>query len=231
MHVDFTGWDASRPGLVWGEYRFSKMGNARDTKLEVHFDIQEGLLAHVFVSFLFDNLDFPREMPVRVSLRPMDGNGPNVVLRMMGRPDDGGAVFGLANEEDTQHCLKVLLTGKHMHFAVDAVDGEVLVRLPLPNDKVFETIFRAKHAAVQTGGGQTMATGADPRTLALVILPKDSEDPTIKIVLMGLDAKGEIDWDKPNFVLARSTDLSGATNYAKGVADILRIKVLQLVNT
>jgi hypothetical protein len=184
----------------------------------------------VSVSFLINNLDFPREMPVRVSLRPMDGNGPDAVLRMMGRPDDGGAVFGLANDEDTQQCLTVFFTGKHMHFAVDAVNGEMLVRLPLPNDKVFETFFRAKHAEVQAGGGQTMTTGADPRTLALVISPKDSEDPTIKIVLMGLDQKGEIDWDKPNFVLARSTDLSGATDYAKGVADILRVRVLQLVN-
>ncbi len=76
-----------------------------------------------------------------------------------------------------------------------------------------------------------MTIGADPRTLALVILPKDEDDPTIKICLMGLDSAGGIDWDKPHFILARSTGLEGAKSYSKNVADILRIKVLQLVST
>ncbi|WP_315767115.1 hypothetical protein [Bradyrhizobium sp. SZCCHNR2009] len=57
MHVEFSGWDTSRPGLVWGRYVYSKMGNARDFALEVHFDIQKGpLLTHTFVSFLVSDL-------------------------------------------------------------------------------------------------------------------------------------------------------------------------------
>jgi hypothetical protein len=75
-----------------------------------------------------------------------------------------------------------------------------------------------------------MTIGADPRTLALVILPKDDDDPTIKVCLMGIDSKGEIDWDKPHFILARSTGVEGAKSYSKAVADILRIKVLQFVS-
>jgi hypothetical protein len=76
-----------------------------------------------------------------------------------------------------------------------------------------------------------MTIGADPRTLAIVILPKTDDDPTIKICLMGIDGRGEIDWDRPDFILARSTGVEGAKDYAKGLAGILRIKVLQLVST
>jgi hypothetical protein len=49
--------------------------------------------------------------------------------------------------------------------------------------------------------------------------------------MIDLASGGEIDWDKFNFILARSTGLDGAKDYAKGLADILRIKVLQLVST
>lgn len=149
MHVDFSGWDTSRPGLVWGRYFYSKMGDARDFELEVHFDIQAGLLSTgTFVSFLVSDLDFPREIPVRVSLRPMDGNGPDVLMKMMGRPDNGGAAFGVASPDDVKRCLLVFFEGKPMHFGVDTDSGERLIRLPLPNSKVFETVFRTSYAQV-----------------------------------------------------------------------------------
>jgi hypothetical protein len=128
------------------------MSNARDTELEVHFDIQAGVGIFTFVHFLISNLDFPREMPVRVSLEPMDGNGPNALLKMMGRPDGEGAVFGLASREDTQQCLKVFLEWKEMHFWVDTDAGEKLVMLPFPNNRSFEAAFRTSYEQVQAAG-------------------------------------------------------------------------------
>jgi hypothetical protein len=211
------------------------MGDARDFALEVHFDIQKGpLLTHTFVSFLVSDLEFPNEMPVRVSLSPMEGNGPDVLMNMMGRPDNGGAVFGLASRDDVKRCLLVFFGGKPMHFWVDSVGGERLIRLPLPNTRIFETVFRESHAQVQsqpTKESQPMTIGADPRTLGLVILPPDEKDQYFKVCLMGLDPNGEIDWDKPDFILARTNGTGSATEYAKGLADILRIRVLQIVKS
>jgi len=76
-------------------------------------------------------------------LRPMDDSGPEVSLTLMGRPDGkGGAVMTVFHREDQARCLKAFLDGKHMHFGVDASDGEELIRLPLPNDGVFRTEYR-----------------------------------------------------------------------------------------
>ena len=74
-----------------------------------------------------------------------------------------------------------------------------------------------------------MTIGADNRTLAIVILPhQDKTDGTFQVCIMGLDASGQIDFDKPNRILTYTRTLGAATNYAKGLADILRIKVLQI---
>jgi RNA polymerase-interacting CarD/CdnL/TRCF family regulator len=150
MRVDFSDWH-KRLGLVARKYTYSKMGSARDTELEVHFDIQAGLATFTFPSFIINDLDLTRETSLRGTLRPMDDSGPEVSLTLMGRPDgEGGAVMTVFGREDQARCLKSFLDGKHMHFGVDASDGEKLIRLPLPNDAVFQTVYREVLDRVQT---------------------------------------------------------------------------------
>lgn len=150
MRVDFSEWYTGRPGLVARKYTYSQMGGMRDVEMEVHFDIQAGLSIFTFVSFLISDLDLPRETPVRVSIRPMDGSGPQAVMTMMGKPDgQSGAVLGLAGRDDVSQCLKLFFEGKDMHFEVDASDGERLIRLPLPNDCAFQTAYRAAYDTVR----------------------------------------------------------------------------------
>ena len=72
-----------------------------------------------------------------------------------------------------------------------------------------------------------MSISADAGKLTIVIFPQSDEDPTFKVVLMGLKG-GELDWDAPHFILSRSHDLPTAVNYAKELADILKIKVMQI---
>ena len=149
MRVDFSDW-FKRPGLVARKYTYSKMGSTRDTELEVHFDIQAGLSIFTFPSFIINNLDLTREASLRGSLRPMDNSGPEVSLTLMGRPDgESGAVMTVFGREDQARCLKAFLDGKDMHFGVDASDGEKLIRLPLPNDTVFQTVYREVFEQVQ----------------------------------------------------------------------------------
>jgi len=149
MRVDFSEWYTDRPGLVARKYTYSQMVGARDTELEVHFDIQAGLSIFTFVSFLISDLDLPHEVPVRVTLRPMDGGGPEAVMKTMGKPKGRGAVLGLAGPDDVRQCLKVFFQGKGMHFEVDSADGETLIRLPLPNDDAFQAAYRESYERVR----------------------------------------------------------------------------------
>jgi len=149
MRVDFSEW-YTRPGFVARKYTYSQMGNTRDTELEVHFSIQAGLSVFTFVNFIISDLDLTSETSLRGSLRPMDGSGPKVILNMMGRPDGAGnVVIGISGREDAGRCLRAYLDGKHMHFEVETTDGEPLIRLPLPNDGVFEPLYREARDQVQ----------------------------------------------------------------------------------
>ncbi len=156
MRVDFSDWHKG-PGLVARKYTYSKMGSTRDTELEVHFDIQAGLATFTSPSFIINDLDLTRETSLRGSLRPMDDSGPEVSLSLMGRPDGkGGAVMTVFGREDQARCLKAFLDGKHMHFGVDASDGEKLIRLPLPNDVVFQTVYREVPIPMKSPGHSEM---------------------------------------------------------------------------
>jgi hypothetical protein len=73
---------------------------------------------------------------------------------------------------------------------------------------------------------RVMTTAADPRALAIVILPKEKGDPTFKVCLMELDRNGEIDLDARKFVLTRTAGIKGAKTYSMNLADMLRVKVL-----
>jgi len=158
MRVDFSEWYTDRPGLVARKYTYSQMGNTRETELEVHFDIQSGVSVHSFVTFFVSDLDLPKEISVRVSLRPMDNSGSNVIMNMIGRPDGSGAVLGLMSRNDAEQCLKLFFEGKSMHFEVDTADGEKLIRLPLPNDSAFQTAYKASYEKVRAADG---LSGAD----------------------------------------------------------------------
>jgi lysine/ornithine N-monooxygenase len=71
------------------------------------------------------------------------------------------------------------------------------------------------------------AIGADPETLAIVILPQEKGDLTFKVCLMELDRNGEIEWDARKLVLTRTAGLDGAKNYSMDLSDMLKMKVLQ----
>jgi hypothetical protein len=75
---------------------------------------------------------------------------------------------------------------------------------------------------------RAMTMGADPRTLAIVIVPREQGDPTFKVCLMRLDQNGEIDWDARSFVLTRMAGLDGAKTYSMDLADLLEMGVIQL---
>jgi hypothetical protein len=150
MRVDFSEWYTGGPGLVARKYTYSQMAGARDIELEVHFDIQAGLSIFTFVTFLISDLDLQGEVAVRVTLRPMDGGGPEAVMSMVGRPDGRGAAFGLAGPDDVHQCLGAFFAGKGMHFEVDSTDGEKLIKLPLPNDDAFHAAYRASYEKVRS---------------------------------------------------------------------------------
>jgi hypothetical protein len=122
------------------------MADTRDIELEVRFNIEAGLGIHTFVGFLISDVDWPREVSVRV---PMDGSGPKVVMTMMGRPEGQGAVLGLADRDDVRQCLKAFLEGKNMDFEVHTASGENLIRLPLPNDSTFKAAYTAGYEKVR----------------------------------------------------------------------------------
>jgi hypothetical protein len=66
---------------------------------------------------------------------------------------------------------------------------------------------------------RAVTIGADPGTLAIVILPHEKGDLTFKVCLMELDRDGEIDWDARKFILTRTAGLDGAKNYAMSLSD------------
>jgi hypothetical protein len=150
MRVDFSEWNVDRANLVARKYTYSQMRDARDCDLEVHFDIQAGMSIFTFVTFLISELDLPQEAPVRVTLRRMDGNSPRVSMAMIGRPDGhSGAVVGVANPNDVRDCVALFLHGKDLHFELDSSDGEMLARLPLPNDETFGPAYNKILASVK----------------------------------------------------------------------------------
>jgi len=157
--VDFSEWYTDRPGLVARKYTYSQMAGARDTELEVHFDIEAGLSIFTFVSFLISDLDLPHETPVCVTLRPMDGGGPEAVMKINATPKGRGAVLGLAGPDDVRQCLKVFFEGKGMHFEVDSASGEKLIRLPLPNDGAFKDAYIASYEKVRAADDANFPDG------------------------------------------------------------------------
>lgn len=159
MRVDFSEW-YTRPGFVARKYTYSQMGDTRDTELEVHFNIQAGLSVFTFVNFIISDLDLTSETALRGSLRPMDGSGPKVILNMMGRPDGArNVVMGVSGRDDAGRCLRAFLDGKNMHFEIDTSDGEPLIRLPLRNDGVFETLYREARDKVQATDDASLVSG------------------------------------------------------------------------
>jgi hypothetical protein len=150
MEVDFSGW-LSRPGLVMGEYRYSKMAPARDCIMEIHFDIMPGVIVYTIPTFMFSNLDLPpRETPLRGSLRPMDGSESIAMMSMIGRRNDqGDAVIGMLGSNDQDQCLRMFVEGKPMHLAIDFANGERLVRLPVPNTPLFKEIYHEARERVR----------------------------------------------------------------------------------
>jgi hypothetical protein len=46
---------------------------------------------------------------------------------------------------------------------------------------------------------------------------------------MGLDNDGEVDFQKPNMLLARSATPDAAVDYSKELADLLGLTVMQIV--
>jgi hypothetical protein len=97
MDVDFSGWLSDPPNRFGRRYTYSKMAGARDTTLEAWFDIQAGCI------FAVSELDLTEKTPVRLTLRPLDGSGPEAVIRMIGKPDGRrGAVFGSADRDGVE---------------------------------------------------------------------------------------------------------------------------------
>ncbi len=64
--------------------------------------------------------------------------------------------------------------------------------------------------------------------LVIVVLPQNSEDGTYRVCLMQSDGSGGIKWDGDDFIVARTRTLDSALDYAKGLADVLLFKVLQI---
>ena len=63
--------------------------------------------------------------------------------------------------------------------------------------------------------------------LVIVVFPQD-EDGTFPVRLMESDGAGSLNWDGDDFLVARTRTLDSAMDYAKGLADILLFKVLQI---
>lgn len=97
-------------------------------------------------------------------------------------------------------------------------------------DELEQAVKGAKDRSRQTlcdERERAVAIGADPGTLAIVILPQEKGDLTFKVCLMELDRNGDIDWDARKFVLTRTAGLEGAKNYSMDLSDMLKMKVLQ----
>jgi hypothetical protein len=71
----------------------------------------------------------------------------------------------------------------------------------------------------------------DQRKHAIVVIsPLPPDEPMYTIVLMPLTAQGEIDWsNNDTFVLTKKRSQDEAGTYAIELAEIIRLKVLQIV--
>lgn len=150
MRVDFSEW-FRKPGLVARQYKYSQLGESRDFEIEVHFDIQPAYIVETFISFLISDLDLAQETNLLAKLEPMDGSAPAASFKPMGRPDGaGGMVMSLFGREDQRQCLAMFLKGKPMHFQVVMPNGELLIKVPLPNDDSFKAPFDAEYQRART---------------------------------------------------------------------------------
>ena len=69
-------------------------------------------------------------------------------------------------------------------------------------------------------------------TFAILIIPPDhNPDNLYGVWLMRLNARGEPDFEQEEFVLARTTTLDAANNYAKKLADLLQLDVFGIQKT
>ena len=127
------------------------------------------------------------------------------------------ADIALARDSATDEFQRKVYDQLYEHFIRLADELEQAVKRA--EDLYWQTLCDERERAV--------TIGADPGTLAIVILPQEKGDLTFKVCLMELDRGGEIDWDARKFILTRTAGLDGAKNYAMSLSDILKLKVLQ----
>ncbi|MGE3145125.1 MAG: hypothetical protein AB7K35_06030 [Pseudorhodoplanes sp.] len=141
MRVDFSAWHV-RHGFAARRFSYSKLsGNARDFDLEVHFDIQAGLSVVTTVSFLFSDLELTSQQALTAVLRPLNGVGKHYQVDMIGGPAARGVAMTAIGSESNLNALSAFREGKDLELELRASDGELLAKLPLPNNLEFRSVY------------------------------------------------------------------------------------------
>lgn len=158
MRVDFSEWYTDQTGLLARKYTYKVSGSGTVAEIEVHFDIEAGLLINTFLSFIVNGAELPQSGQVKVSIWIEKNKSSKVTFPMMVL---GGRIIGMASKEDVQNCLRLYLQGKDLMMEVFATDGEKLLMLPLPNrDDKFEEAYKVAYEKVRdaeqkSAGGTT----------------------------------------------------------------------------
>lgn len=187
------------------------------------------------------------------------GGEVSVIARPLGGFQDKGsdwvvlAVIG--GSEETRKCVSALTSGQQLYFTLfkeklfaddakrksfeEFCDGvgyyfsDQLVKLPLPPDAVFKEAYDESYQRI-AGAKDAMPHDRKylelARTFAIVIIRPD-DDAAYAIWLMNLNEKGEIDFGSEEFVLAQTATRDAALNYAMKLADLLKLRVLEIAKT
>ncbi len=120
------------------------------------------------------------------------------------------------NAEESRDDLNRLVKIAHQHFLTG--------KSPDDKAKSQQTETDEESSRRKVGAREYLQV---ERTFAIVIVSTD-DDPAYAVCLMNLDAKGEIDLDHEEFVLAQTATRDAALNYSMKLSNLLRLRVLEI---
>lgn len=155
MRVDFSEWHIG-DGLVARSYQYTKLQNARDFQIEIHFTIQSGMTMHTFFNIRVSEFDADNEQSLQGSLSPMNGIGQRATMTLMVVPDrPHGVILNVPNRQDVSSCVHLFREGKDLLLELRKKSGELLLQSPLPNNLDFKTAYDATYSKVQASASDT----------------------------------------------------------------------------
>jgi hypothetical protein len=191
------------------------------------------VIVHRRLRFYLQPFSLSQEAPLTMRLYARDrslGGTFSVVAEPVAGEQDTAVIARYAGKDDVTNCLKALMSGKHMTFQL-ANRSETLVDLPLPSDQAFKDVYDETCALLSKNAASGRRQSRElARTFAIVIIPPNA-DQAHGVWLMNLDEKGEIDFSLEEFVLAQTATRDAALNYAMGLANLMKLRVLEIAKT